>query len=364
MTEPVFEQQDLFVSGEGGYARYRIPALAVSQKGTILAFCEARRFTGSDSDQIDLFLRRSFDNGRSFGEIQVVATQEGWVCGNPAPVVDGATGIVWLLFCKNRKDGPEPMICEGKAPRTVWLTSSADDGATWAEPREITAQVKPDAWSWYATGPGHGIQLESGRLVIPCDHIEFVDYVHEDPIHSHVIYSDDGGASWQLGGRTETGTDESIAVETEDGWLCLNCRNTEATAAGEGHHRAVAWSRDGGRVFSPVVHDAGLPEPVCQASIARFTDRRKYDRNRVIFSNPASAQREDLTVRLSYDECRTWPVARLLHPGSAAYSDLCATGEMQICCFYECGSEGAYERLRLTRFDLAWLTRGEDSLGG
>ena len=52
-----FEQQNLYTAGEGGYARYRIPALAATEAGTVLAFCEARKFTGRDSDQIDLFLR-------------------------------------------------------------------------------------------------------------------------------------------------------------------------------------------------------------------------------------------------------------------------------------------------------------------
>ena len=96
-----WEQQDLYVSGEGGYKRYRIPALEVTTRGTVLAFCEARKYTGSDSDQIDLSLRRSTDGGRTFQPVQAVASQEGWVCGNPAPVVDRQTGVVWLLFCSS-----------------------------------------------------------------------------------------------------------------------------------------------------------------------------------------------------------------------------------------------------------------------
>ena len=357
------EQQDLFVSGEGGYARYRIPALCVTNGGTVLAFCEARKFTGRDSDQIDLFLRRSFDGGRTFADVQLVATQKDWVCGNPAPVVDRQTGIVWLLLCKNRKDGPERAICEGKAPRTVWVTSSDDDGATWAEPREITDQVKPAEWSWYATGPGHGIQLQSGRLLVACDHIQFENYVHEDPIYSHVIYSDDAGATWQLGGSTRAGQDESIAVETEAGWVCLNCRNMGRQGEPPAYHRAVAWSRDGGESFSPCVHDAFLTEPVCQGSICRVTSAAPHDRNRIVFSNPASqAARADMTARLSYDECGTWTVSRILHEGPAAYSDLCVTPGLDICCLYECGAESPYETLRFARFNVEWLTDGGEDL--
>ncbi len=356
-----FEQQDLFVSGEGGYARYRIPALAVSTKGTVLAFCEARKFTGQDSDQIDLFLRRSFDGGRTFEPVQVVATQEGWVCGNPAPVVDRDTGRIWLPFCKNLKDGDETMICEGKAPRQVWMTTSDDDGATWAEPWEITRDVKPPTWSWYATGPGHGIQLQSGRLVVPCDHIVFEAYNRQDPYHSHVITSDDHGATWQIGGSADEGTNESAAFETVDGWLYLNCRNKHRLAEG-GNYRAVAWSRDGGTSFAPIIHDAALLEPICQASVCRFTTAAQQDRNRVLFSNPASRTRDHLTVRMSYDEGRTWPISRLLHAGPAAYSDLCVTQDLSICCLYERGAETPYERISLARFNLAWLTGGTDRL--
>jgi sialidase-1 len=355
------EQQDLFVSGQGGYVRYRIPALAVTLQGTILAFCEARKFTGRDSDQIDLFLRRSLDGGRTFGDVQLVTTEEGWVCGNPAPVVDRDTGTIWLLLCKNLQDGDEGMICEGKAPRTVWVTHSEDDGATWAEPREITRAVKPDRWSWYATGPCHGVQLQSGRLVIPCDHIVLRERNRQDPHHSHVLYSDDHGHTWLIGGSADEGTNESTVVETTDGWLYLNCRN-KGRLEGGGSYRAIAWSRDGGITFSPIVHDAALLEPVCQASVCRFTTQAEHGRDHVLFSNPASRTRDQLTVRLSYDECRTWPVSRVLHPGPAAYSDLCVSPDMSICCLYERGYEGPYETITLARFNLEWLTDGQDAL--
>ena len=356
-----FEQQDLFISGEEGYKRYRIPALAVTTRGTILAFCEARKFTGRDSDQIDLFLRRSLDNGKTFQDVQLVSSQDGWVCGNPAPVVDLETGIIWLLFCKNLKDGDEEMICEGKAPRTVWVTCSGDDGATWAEPTEITADVKLAEWSWYATGPCHGIQLKSGRLVIPCDHIVLKDRNRRDPYHSHIVYSDDRGQTWQIGGDADEGTNESTIVETGGGLLCLNCRN-KVRLPGGGNYRAIAWSHDDGQTFSPIVHDSALPEPVCQASLCRFTAQENHDRNRVLFTNPASRTRDHLTVRLSYDECRTWPVSRVLHAGPAAYSDLCIAPDMSVCCLYERGEQGPYERLTFAQFNLAWLTDGQDSV--
>lgn len=354
-----FEQQDLFTSGQGGYVRYRIPALVVTLQGTVLAFCEARKFTGRDSDQIDLCLRRSVDGGRSFGEVQIVATEHNWVCGNPAPVVDRNTGTIWLLFCKNHRYGDETMICQGRAPRTVWVTRSTDDGATWSQPDEITSQVKSDDWSWYATGPCHGIQLRTGRLVVPCDHIVLRDRTRQDPHHSHVIYSDDGGHSWHVGGIASAGTNECTAFEDVQGRLCLNCRNQHRLAEG-GNYRAIVWSHDGGLTFSPVVHDAALLEPVCQGSICGWADDGQ-ERSLVLFANPASRTRDHLTVRLSRDGGQTWPVARLLHAGPSAYSDLCITHEGLVCCLYERGQVGPYETISLARFSPDWLSGGTNS---
>jgi sialidase-1 len=354
----------LYESGVGGYARYRIPALLTTATGTILAFCEARKHTGSDADQIDLFLRRSFDHGKTFTDAQVVTTAPGWVSGNPAPVQDRETGRIWLLFCRSLEHGDERMICAGTAPRTVWVTASDDDGASWSQPVEITDAVKRPEWTWYATGPGHGIQTTAGRLVIPCDHIVGERMERFDPYYSHVIYSDDHGEHWQIGGSADLDTNECTIVEARDQRLCLNCRNKLGSGAG-GAYRAVCWSDDGGQSFGPVVHDAALPEPVCQAAICRFPD--SDGRSRVLFSNPASrAARRSMTLQLSYDDCRTWPVHRLLHAGPAAYSDICVAGDANVLCLYEAsaaGAESPYATLTLARFNLEWLTAGADTGG-
>jgi sialidase-1 len=362
MVMPVDESfaQDLFVSGREGYVRYRIPALVSTVAGTILAFCEARKFTGRDSDQIDLFVRRSTDGGRTFGPRKLIATQPNWVCGNPAPVVDGATGTIWLPFCKNLRDGDETMICEGRAPRSVWITCSVDDGESWREPQEISGSVKPEGWSWYATGPGHGIQLRTGphagRLLVPCDHVVFQDYVRSDPHHSHIIYSEDHGQSWQIGACADEGTNESTLLETSDGWLYLNCRNKYHLTDG-GNYRAVAWSRDGGLTVSPIVHDAALPEPICQASVCRLTWPSSDRPGEIVFLNPGHRSgRYGLTLRLSTDECRTWSRALALHRGPAAYSDLCIAPDGAICCLFECGEIEPYERIKFLRLsrDALW----------
>jgi sialidase-1 len=254
-------------------------------------------------------------------------------------VVDQSTGIIWLPFCWNND--------------RVFVTKSDDDGATWATPVEITADVKPQNWSWYATGPVHGVQLSSGRLLIPCDH----RVIGEERNRSHVVYSDDHGATWRLGGVLDERTDECVAVETTDGSVYLNMRSYH----GE-NRRAVARSTDGGESWSPVTLDEALIEPVCQASAIRFTDEKRNDRNRMLFSNPASTDREQMTVRVSYDEGRTWTDGAVLHAGPAAYSDLCVTSDLMPVCLYERGDDNAYETITFAVFSLQWLTAGRDSV--
>src|SRR5688572_31481256 len=174
-----------------GYFCYRIPSLIVSPKGTLLAFCEGRKTSTSDDGDNDLVLRRSADGGRTWEPLQLVHEEGGdavITVGNPCAVVDRDTGTVWLSM--NRKNG------------RVLITSSDDDGKTWAPPRDITNVASKEGWGWYALGPGCGIQLKhgkhKGRLVFPANHRTTVD--RSGPSSSHVIYSDDHGKTWKIGG--------------------------------------------------------------------------------------------------------------------------------------------------------------------
>lgn len=338
-------EQVLFAAGEGGYHTYRIPAFLATPRGTLLAFCEGRRDSRSDYGQIDLLLRRSTDGGATWTPSQVVASAPGWTTGNPAPVVDPASGAVVLLFCQNLAEGGEDLICAGKAPRTVWRTRSADEGATWQEPVEITAEVKRVDWTWYATGPCHGVALASGRLLIACDHIVGVRLErHADPHHSHVLLSDDGGHTWRIGGILPEGTNECAAAEIADAdggrRVYINCRNRR----GAGDRRAVAWSSDGGESFAGFRRDEALIEPICQGSVATSADGHA-----LYFCNPASTERENLTLRRSDDGGRTWPVAETVYSGCAAYSDLAVLDDGTVLCLYERGVASPYEAIALAR---------------
>jgi len=352
---PLLEQTDVFVAGENGYHTYRIPAVIVSRNGTLLAFSEGRKKGTSDTGDIDTVLTRSFDGGKTWQPMQIVADDGPNTMGNPCPVVDRDTGTIWLPLTRNLGSDVQSKIRDltSKESRTVWLSKSTDDGATWAKPWEITATTKLPNWTWYATGPGVGIQLRSRRLVIPCDNTVAVTRVDQ----SHVIYSDDHGETWKLGGVLSDTVNECQAVELENGSLLINMRhNTPA------HRRAIATSRDGGMNWSPWTEDAALIEPVCQASLLRFTLRGPHDRNRILFSNPASTKREKMTVKMSYDEGRTWPVAKRIHEGLSAYSCLTVLPDMTMGCLYERGEKRSYEKITFARFNIEWLSEGKDWL--
>lgn len=337
-------QAPVFVAGQGEYHTYRIPSIILTTKGTLLAFCEGRKRGTSDAGNIDLLLRRSHDGGQTWGPVQVVWDDADSTCGNPCPVVERDSGTVWLLMTHNLGTDTEAKIVDGasKGTRTVWVTRSTDDGATWARPVEITKEVKKPDWTWYATGPGVGIQTRSGRLVIPCDN----KVAGTKARQSHVIISDDKGATWKLGGVVGPNCNESQVVELGDGTLLLNMRTYRAN-----NRRLVSRSKDGGLTWTAPVEDPALVEPVCQASILRYPGEKV----RLVFSNPASTRRERMTVKVSEDEGKTWPIAKLLHAGPSAYSCLTVLPDGTIGCLYERGNRSPYETITFARFPVAWL---------
>lgn len=170
--------ETLFKKGEHGYACYRIPAVVVTNSGSILAFAEARKKSCSDTGNIDLVMRKSIDNGLTWSDLKVIWDDGLNVCGNPAPVVDEDTGDIHLLSTWNHGADHESRIIDetSKFTREVYHIVSNDDGDNWSVPRNITKTTKLPNWTWYATGPVHGIQMKKtaakGRLIIPCDHIE------------------------------------------------------------------------------------------------------------------------------------------------------------------------------------------------
>jgi sialidase-1 len=347
----VFEPNDTYKSA-------RIPALVYTSKGTLLAFCEGRIGTASDWADMHLLVRRSTDGGTTWGDTKIIATSnKGEPVGNPTPIVD-KDGTIHLLYQSNYAE--------------AFYTSSVDDGITWKNPQNITAvfdQFRPEYnWNVVATGPGHGIQLNNGRLLAP---VWLANSAKITPRRSHgpscvvTVYSDDGGISWKRGSIVADSSaairnpNESMAVQLEDGTVLLSIRNADAIK-----RRAFSNSTDGISGWSPVRFEEEIFDPTCMASIIAVPANNKKQKAGIVFVNPDSRNiektpRQNLTAKMSFDGGNTWPVQKVLNTGPSGYSDLAIGPDGTIYCLYETNtvSKGFNYSLVLKKFNAAWLLK-------
>ena len=345
------ELKYIFKSGSEGYNTFRIPSIITTDSGVVLAFAEGRKNSSSDSGDIDLVLKRSIDGGKTWGDLIIIRDDSTNVCGNPSPVIDRKTGKIFLLSTWNRGDDTESEIINMTSvdTRRVYVMNSIDEGLSWSKPIEITDKVKKPNWTWYATGPVHGIQIregsKKGRMIIPCDHIE----ANTKKYYSHIIYSDDGGSSWNIGGTTpQDQVNECSVAEIGKGKLILNMRNYDRTQM----NRKISISNDYGESWGDIYDDKALVEPICQASILRYSFKGSGS-NDLLFINPADKnKRLNMTLRLSNDLGRTWTREFLLHEGPSAYSDITKLRNGNVGCLFEAGKNSPYEGIVYREVDV------------
>lgn len=331
----------IFKAGENGYSCFRIPAMICTKKGNLLVVAEGRKNNCGDSGDIDLVIKRSSNGGKSWSKLQVVWSDSTNTCGNPVPVQDQSTGRIWLVSTWNSGSYHEKQDAEAtvKDGRCVFTLHSDDEGNSWSAPTDITSQVKKSDWGWYATGPCHGVQIikgkYTGRLIIPANHVE------KKPRRNfaNIIYSDDHGLTWYLGGNTpQDQMNEATVAEISDGHLMLNMRNGNRNIK----TRHTSISADGGNTWSSVETDTVLIEPICQGSLFGYF----YNKSKpvLLFSNPANIKkRANITLRLSEDDGKTWKYNKVLYPGPSAYSDIAVLNKQTIVCIFEAGYSGANE---------------------
>lgn len=341
------QSQVLFDSGKG-YETYRIPAIVRSTKGTFLAFAEGRE-SQRDHGNIDIVLRRSKDDGKTWDEMSVVRDDGDNQVGNPCPFVDEKSGRILLMYCGSSFSEGE--VLNGKGAREVYIVHSDDDGHSWSDPRNISPMVKMPDWRWYATGPCSGIQISSGkhagRLVVPANHSIHYDDGEKWEYRCHSVYSDDFGVTWKIGESSEPGASETQIAEAGTGLLIQDIRmQTHRKGV-----RALRFSEDGGESWSPLKHDSSRFDPKCQGSVISVlldgSEKRK-----LISSNPSSQKgRENLTAYESGDGGATWKKLVALHQGPSAYSDLVEIGDGKFACLFEAGEISPYERIVFSAID-------------
>ncbi|MGP3947209.1 sialidase family protein [Streptomyces sp. 7N604] len=360
-----YEDSVPFRAGAEGYASFRIPAVVRAADGALLAFCEGRVGSEEDFGDIDIVLKRSTDGGRTWGQLQIAAENGDDTAGNPAPVVLD-TGRVVLVHVRNAAYATEQEIRLGRVPaadgRRVWLQHSDDHGRTWSTAREITESVKHPDWRWYATTPGHAIQLRhgphAGRIVVPANHSappSGDDTGAEGKYDGgHSLLSDDGGETWRIGytdsrSNGYINANETTAAELPDGRVYFNCRN-DSPAPGT---RADAHSGDGGETLErPFRPQAGLTGPVVEGSVLPLGDP-----DVLVFSGPADPGfRALMTVRASRDHGVTWQPVHTVGGLPAAYSDLVRIDDGTVGLLYETGDFSAYTTITFRRIPVEELS--------
>ncbi|MER5529363.1 exo-alpha-sialidase [Streptomyces sp. NPDC002677] len=363
-----FEEQTLWDSAEGPLVNYHVHALAVLPDDTVLAVTEGRHEV-CDAGPRDLLLRRSTDGGRTWEESRTLVTSvdgESW--GNPALVVDRRTREVFLFYMLSLRL-PQNTSCSGDSG-DLYLISSQDSGRTWGEVRHLADLFDgfPYTWALHGPGPGHGLQLRSGRLLLNCLHRRVIvgNTVAERYYGVAPIYSDDHGATWQATGEVPVQVaypiNEARMVQRADGSVLVNGR---AAAGGEGQ-RIVSVSEDDGLTWSQPALDGGTGSlNAVDASLLRHTGGPgAHDPDRVLFSRPDSPVRRNMTVSVSYDEGYSYRYSRVINENRSFYSDLAHLSDGTVILLYGCDGDSASVPLRVNvcRFSLDWLTRGRDSL--
>ena len=362
--EPQFS--DVFIAGKDQFPSIRIPSVVVTKKGTVLTFAEGRA-VAADQANNKLILKRSLDGGKTWGALQIIADDGKNCLNNPCAVVDGKTGRVILMFQSypfgfSERDGKIKPGFDGPGIVRNYVIHSDDDGVTWSKIEDVTRTAKhAGRVTIVASGPGIGIQLKhgthAGRIIIP---------FNEGPFgHWNVlaVFSDDGGDHWRIGepapggcvtnaaGKITSLVNEVQMVELSDGSVMLNSRKWGGKAV-----RKIATSQDGGVMWSSIQEEPALRDPGCMASI--FSSTTKDGKSVLLYSGPDSTKRENGTIHLSRDDGQTWPVKKVLFPGSFAYSVLTQLPNGDLGCLFETDDTN---RIVFARFQLAWLTDKTDA---
>lgn len=353
-----------------GYDCFRIPTLTTTKGGHLLAIAEGRTKTCADVGDIDLVMKRSTDNGRTWGPLHVIrGADDPGGFGNPVPVVDSVSGRISLLYAYNSWSAGSAGE-RIRAPRELRISHSSDDGVTWSASLASLPELKEDDWEWVSVGPGHGIQLrptepgEPGRMVVTGDYRKRGNHTG-----AMLYYSDDGGLTWELGARwaAPEGTPtpaEPALTQLPDGRLYINARSTRI--CGTPDHRVSAVIEDvtasdfPAPGFLPVPNQ---PAPPVSGSLLQLPDGGP-----LLFSSPTRpgaefSDRWTLAVRTSTDGGTTWSAkGAVVARDRAGYSDMTLLPSGEVGLLYETGNATSTGSLKYTAFAPAAIEPASEDL--
>lgn len=321
---------------------YRIPSIITASNGDIITTIDERVPSCGDlkwSNDINIVMRRSVDNGKSWSDIQTIVDYPiGESASDPSMILDSTTGELFLFF--NYMN-----LTLEKDVYYLKMISSKDNGLSWSTPIDLTSQIAKSEWKkdFKFITSGRGFQTKSGELIHTLVNLEKGLFLFK---------SSDHGKTWSLLETPIQPADESKVIELADGTLMINSRVNNVGI------RYIHTSKDNGKTWISKP-DAQLIDPGCNASIIRYSSKKEgSDKNRLLFSNLNSKDsRENLTIRISYDEGKTWSKGKTIYAGSAAYSSMTVLKNGDIGLFFE---KDDYKDNAFVSFSLAWLTDGKD----
>jgi len=364
-------------AGQDGADTYRIPGLVTTNKGTLVAVYDIRYNNSKDlQEDIDIGMSRSTDGGRTWEPMKVIMdmgeygglSQNLNGIGDPCILYDHTTGTLWVAALWMSGSAPDKMLWWVSQPGMTsqetgqfMLVKSIDDGLTWSKPINITTQIKDPAWQLLLQGPGRGITMDDGTLVFPAQFKADIGTKALDggqfTCHSTIVYSKDGGETWQIGTGAKSNTTEAQVVQLSDGSLMLNMRDDRnRTDKGATNGRAVSVTADMGQTWTAhPSSNSALPEPNCMGSLIAADARVDGITRRVLFfSNPDDkSDRIRMTVKASTDEGITWPGNRLIElygPSGYGYSCMTMVDENHIGILYEGVKELYFQKIPVDDF--------------
>lgn len=341
----------LRTAGQDNCHTYRIPGLATTNKGTLIAVYDNRYRGGGDlPGDVDVGMSRSTDGGATWDAMRVImdmGDDKKWLydgIGDPEVLVDKINGRIWVGATWSHGNRSWNGSGPGMKPEETgqfMLTHSDDDGKTWSQPRNITKQIKNAKWRFVLQGPGRGITMRDGTLVLAAQYRSAPDGPHQGKPFSTMISSGDRGETWQIGTGVKVDTTEAQLVELAAGVLMINCRDNRRGS------RSIYTTNDLGKTWTQhATSRHGLIEPTCMASLLRV-DHKELGRL-LLFSNPnTTAGRFDMTMKVSTDDGATWPArwhTRYDQRPGAGYSCLTRVGDEHIGVVYEGRRELYYLR--------------------
>lgn len=333
----------VFSAGEDGIDSYRIPSLVTSKKGTLLLFTEARKESSTDKTPTDIALKRSVDNGKTWSEIHVLTESGDDAYMDPVAVVDKVTGKIFLFTCLWPADDHSTF------GNTAWLVTSDDDGITWTQPQEITSNIAAPNHYIGGFGPGAGIQINGdrfkNRLIVPTRQRD------NETSKNRTIYSDDHGATWQVGEMAPDGGEYEIAESPKDR-LVYNLRG------GKGK-RVVSESLDGGVTWSKSRIDFPLQSSVdyggCQGSVLGIDSTLFYTGPAGGLGSINNEDRQNLFIYRSLNGGETWTNNYLLHDKSAGYSCITQLLDGRLAIVFETSDSEGFPKMTPGNRPAGWM---------